>query len=171
MSEAMGKARFIGMMRSEREQWEGLLAELDDAQMVRPGVAGDWSAKDVIAHVTAYERGLVEWLEAAARGESLTFADLDHPDLDHRNTLLYARNQGRPLDDVLLESNRIFERLMELVESLSEEELTDPARSDWYVRPRWKESRPLWECIADDSVRHYRQHVPGIQAWLNFGGR
>ena len=143
-----------------------MLAEVGEMRMVRPGVAGDWSMKDIVAHVTAYERGLVEWLEAASRGESVRFADFDHPDVDYRNALIFSGNCSRSLQEVLLESARAFQRLLKLVEALLEEELTDPDQTEWFVRPRWNESRPLWECIADDSYRHYQQHLPDIRAWL-----
>ncbi len=162
----MNKAAFLDTMRAERERWEALLAEVGEPRMERPGVAGDWSVRDIVAHVTAYERGLVEWLEAASRGECLSFPDLDHPDVDYRNAAILRENEGRPLEDILLESRRVFQRLLQVVQALSEEELVDPERTAWYVTPRWKEARPLWKCIADDSYQHYHQHVPGIRAWL-----
>jgi hypothetical protein len=44
--------------------------------------------------------------------------------------------------------------------------LVDPERTEWFVKPRWGEQRPLWKCIADDSIRHYAQHVPDLERWL-----
>ncbi len=109
----MNKAAFLDTMRAERERWEALLAEVGEPRMERPGVAGDWSVRDIVAHVTAYERGLVEWLEAASRGECLSFPDLDHPDVDYRNAAILRENEGRPLEDILLESRRVFQRLLQ----------------------------------------------------------
>jgi hypothetical protein len=167
IDDGMNKARFLDTMRSERERWEALLAEVGELRMERPGVAGDWSVRDVVVHVTAYERGLVEWLEAASRGESAEFPVLDHPDVEYRNAAILRENQGRPLEDVLLEAKQVFQRLLQLVRALSEEELTDPEHTEWFVKPRWKESRPIWKCIADDSYRHCQQHIPDIRAWLD----
>jgi hypothetical protein len=167
----MNKAEFLRTMRSERERWEALLAEVSEARMERPGVSGDWSVRDIIAHVTAYERGLVEWLEAASRGESVAFPVLDHPDVDRRNAAILRENEGRPLEDILLESRRVFERLLQVVQALSEEELVDAERTAWTVKPRWGEARALWRCIADDSYKHYHQHIPDIRAWLEQAGR
>ncbi len=162
----MNKIEFLKAMRLERERWETLLAKVDETYMSEPGVAGDWSLKDLVAHVTAYERGLVQWLRAGLRGELLELPDLDHPDVDYRNALIFAENQNRPLQEVLAESRQVFEQLLGLVESLSEEELFNPERTEWFVRPRWHESRSLWSCIADDSYRHYQQHVPDVRAGL-----
>jgi len=153
-------------METERMRWKTLLAEIPDERMVQAGVTGDWSVKDIIAHVTAYEQGLVKWLEAALRGELLELPDLDHPDVDQRNAVIFSRNRDRLLEEVLLESEEVFEQLLELVRGLAEQDLMEPDKSEWFVRPRWNESRPLWKCIADDSYEHYHQHIPGIRAWL-----
>ena len=77
-----------------------------------------------------------------------------------------SENQNRPCHDVLLESKQVFQRLLQLVEALPEEELTDAQRTEWFVTPRWHERRALWKCIADDSFKHYRQHIPDIRDWL-----
>jgi hypothetical protein len=167
MDNRMSKARFLKTMQAERERWEALLARLNATQMAQPGVTGDWSVKDIVAHVTAYEHGLVEWLEAASRGESIEFPDLDHPDVDYRNALIFQKKREWPLEEILLESKEVFRRLLQLVQALSEEDLVDPERTAWFVEPRWKEHRPLWKCIADDSYKHYHQHIPDIRAWLD----
>jgi hypothetical protein len=166
MNGDMSKLAFLKAMREERERWEASLAGVDDALMVQPGVAGEWSLKDIVAHVTAYERGLVEWLEAASRGQSLAFPNLDHPDVDHRNAVIFAQNRHRPLSDVLLESRQVFRRLSQLVQALPEQELLDAEKTEWFVRPRWNQKRPLWKCIADDSFEHYHQHIQDVRRWL-----
>jgi hypothetical protein len=170
MNGEMTKARFLEVMRSERERWEALLGKIDKAEMEHPGVAGNWSVRDIIVHVTAYERGLVEWLEAAMSGEVKTFADLDHPDVDYRNGVILEKSQGRSLEEIEAEADRVFGRLMELVEAMAGEELAEAERVEWYVKPRWGERRVLWECIADDSYRHYGQHIEDIRRWLEEEG-
>jgi hypothetical protein len=139
----MTKAKFLETMRSERERWEALLSQIDAEKMEHPGVAGNWSARDIIVHVTAYERGLVEC-----------------------NAAILEEKQACSLKEIEIEAGRVFERLMALVKAIPEEELLEAGRSEWYVKPRWGEQRPLWECIADDSYRHYRQHVEDIRRWL-----
>ncbi len=94
----------------------------------------------------------------------MEFPVLDDPNLDHRNAIIFAENQRRPLQDVLKDAERGFRRLLELVRALSEEELIDPEQTEWFVIPRWKESRPLWKCIADDSYSHYHQHIPDMRS-------
>ena len=52
MNERMSKARFLDMMQSARKRWVSLLAQIDEAEMERPGVTGRWSVRDIVAHVT-----------------------------------------------------------------------------------------------------------------------
>ena len=166
MEDQMHKAKLIAQLKSGREEWEALLARVDDARMTTPGVAGEWSVKDTVSHVTAYERWLVSWLQAVSRGELPEHSILENADIDQRNAAIFEQNRDRPLNEVLSEAQGTFEQLLAAVEVLSDEDLTDAARSDWFVKPYWKVSRPLWECIAGDSYEHYREHAADIQAWL-----
>ena len=166
MNERMSKTRFLDMMQSARERWDSLLAQIDEAEMERPGATGRWSARDIVAHVTAYERGLVKWLESARRGESKIFSDLDHPDVNHRNVIILEQIQGCTLEQIKVEAEIVFGQLLELVGAIPEEELIGSEQAEWYVRPRWGAQRALWECIADDSYRHYAQHIGDIRRWL-----
>jgi hypothetical protein len=165
----MDKDTFLTTLRAERQGWTALFRQADPRLHDRPGVVGEWTLVDLLAHVSAYEGGLVEWLQAALRGEAASFPVLDHPDLDHRNKLIYQQNRGRAFEDVLRETEDQFARLLELVQALPEEDLLDPERAHWFVEPRWKSPKPLWECIADDSYRHFHQHLPDLQAWVGGG--
>lgn len=158
------------LMRSQRGRWRRLLRDVASSDMEQPGADGIWSVRDLIIHVTAYERGLVEWLEAAKLGEVKEFPILDHEDVDYRNMKILERKSQLSAGEAAEEASDVFERLMDLIEATSEEELLDPDKVEWYVKPRWKQSRALWECIADDSFRHYDQHYGNVEAWLSTKG-
>jgi hypothetical protein len=162
----MKKRSFLQKMAEERSRWLELLARAGEDRLSIPGVEGELTLKDIVAHVSAYERGLVKWLEEAQVGRVAEFQILDHPDLDYRNEEIYLANRDLTVQQVLDTSEIVFNRLVDLISKVSEQDLIDSARSEWYVRPRWKQARALWECIADDSYRHYHQHIPGIGAWL-----
>src|SRR5438445_8580119 len=65
----MRRADLLAELNSEYEAWEGLLAQIGEDRMEEPGVAGSWSIKDVIAHLTAWRRRTVGRLESVARGQ------------------------------------------------------------------------------------------------------
>jgi len=82
----MNKSEWLGTLQTERAQWDALVAEVGQARMTQPGAAGEWSVKDVIAHVTWFEREMVGVLRAhgvfdqlLAGMQSLTEEDLHDP--------------------------------------------------------------------------------------------
>ena len=162
----MDKIKLLSMIRTERARWETLLAEVGEGQMTQAGVEGEWSVKDIIAHVTAYERWIVARLQSALRGEALRL-EIDQLDLDQRNARVFEENRNRPLHYVLAESQRVFQQLLKLVQALSDEDLTDPHRLEPFLDPLWTDGLPVWKCIAADSYEHYHQHIPSIRAWLD----
>lgn len=161
----MNKRELLEIIQTERARWQALLAEVGEARMTQAGVEGSWSVKDIVAHVTTYERWLVERLEAARRGEQLKIA-ADQLALDPRNALIQEENKAEPLPKVLEQSQQVFQRLVTELEKLSDKDLTDPDRLGSHLDPAWTEGLPLWQCIAADSYEHYRDHTPAIRIWL-----
>ncbi len=124
--EAMTKARFLKTMRAERRQWEETITAVGEERMTLPGFAGVWSVRDVVAHITAYERWLLERLEAAARGEEAAPSVLDDGDMERRNLAAHELTRGLSLAEVQAEAQRVWSGLMKVAERASEAELIEP---------------------------------------------
>ena len=120
----MNKSMFLDTLRAGRAQWEALLAQVGESRMLQPGVAGEWSVKDIIAHVTWGEREMVGVLHA----RTLVGSDLWNLPQDDRNAVVFEENRDRPLQGVLGEAQQVYAQLLEAVEALTEEDLTDPRR-------------------------------------------
>ena len=69
MSISTTKQQLLEQVQQEREQWEGLLAEIGFERMEVPGVTGDWTMKDTLAHLVTWWRREVALLASAQRGE------------------------------------------------------------------------------------------------------
>ena len=48
----MEKSEVISRVRTERNRWNDIMAQIDDDLMLKSGVEGHWSAKDILAHST-----------------------------------------------------------------------------------------------------------------------
>src|SRR5919198_2082867 len=129
----MRKAQLLNDLHAENEGWEALLAEIGEARMTEPGVAGHWSMKDVVAHLTGWRQRTVARLQAAARGEpeppSPWPAHL-HTD-DEINDWIYEVNHDRSLAEVLSDSWQTFQALVEAIQALPEDDVIDPDRFPW----------------------------------------
>jgi len=155
MNGYVNKTQFLDMMRTARAQWEALLAEIPAAWMTEPGVEGEWSVKDIIAHIAWGERETL----GVAQAHALVGSDLWQVSEDERNAAVFEQNRGRDLREVLGESRHVFQQYVEAVDALSEEELNDPRRFQG-LPEGW---RP-WRILYDPT--HYEVHAQSIRTWL-----
>ena len=171
----MSKAELLTTIRRERADWEQLVEQAAD-RIEQSGAAGNWSVKDVVAHLCAYERWLGGLLGGPVRRLPDPPAGVDMNDLHQRNAWLHALDRERSVEDIRAEARTVHEQLVAMVAARSEEDLRTvytfgpddelvPAAPGETTGPRW----PLWRWVVDATFDHYRQHVPSLRAWLGHG--
>ena len=156
----MDKAEFIRRVETARCEWNGLLAQVDDDLMLKSGIEGDWSAKDILAHVMWYEREMVRLLNS----RSLIGSDLWELPLDDRNDEIHKEVKGMSLNAVRLGSEDAFGELIRQLNRLPEEAFGDPAHFQ-NMPSEWKP----WDVIASNTFRHYREHSDSIRQLAESG--
>ena len=62
----MQQAAFLDQIKTARLAWDAQLARLRPDQTSIPGVVGNWSVKDLVAHITWSEREMVGVLRSRA---------------------------------------------------------------------------------------------------------
>jgi hypothetical protein len=129
--------------------------------MIEPGVEGDWSVKELVAHLTWYERVVVMGAQQILRRGFYEPSGLAALGLDERNARIAAEARATPLREVLAEAERVFEQLCALIAACPDDILNDPRRLGMPL-----EVAP-WTLVADNTYEHYRQHAPAIRAWLD----
>jgi uncharacterized protein (TIGR03083 family) len=149
----MNKAGLIDALRSQRERLEAALAEMNEAQITKPGDASHWSVKDILAHLTYWERTMVDNLERTARGEP---PQDEAGTTDAINDRVYVRNRARPLADVLADFRQTYQRLLDNIQTLPEETLNGPSPFES------QKGKRLWEYVAGESLEHYKDHIEQI---------
>jgi len=161
MDTPITKAGLLHELRAVRAEWDALMAEVGAARMTKPGAAGDWSVKDVIAHLTSYNRWFVHASEAHFRGEMPPLDGTEGMDFEQRNQYRHQQTREHSLADVQAESQQMFDRLLEVVEAHSEEFLTQPQQFEGALGPLL-----VWKMIEGDGYEHYRDHMRSIRVWL-----
>ena len=141
MSERMTKEKFVEMIEAGWKDWEAAVAKVPGERMMEAGVSGFMSLKDVMAHVTWYEREMVRVIKARA----VVGSELWGLPLDERNAAVYEEIRNLPLEKVLADSKAVHAEFMEGVRGLSEDELND--HSHFAEMP--EEWLP-WEMIASN---------------------
>jgi hypothetical protein len=133
MTKHATKAALVEDVRAVRGRLEKTLAELSPEEIIRPGVIGDWSAKDVMAHLMDWEQRFVGWYEAGARGETpeTPAPGLSWRQLDILNQRIFEQYQEMPLEEVMAKSEASYQKILALIESIPEAELFEPGRYAW----------------------------------------
>ena len=132
----ISKKQLLAEMQSEQAAWLALLDETGEENMTQPEVAGGWSIKDIVAHITGWRRRTVLRFRAALDPTvDMTPdypAELDEDDeVDQINAWIDKANRDRPLADVLNDSREVFQQLVKACDALSDEQLNDPQRFPW----------------------------------------
>jgi hypothetical protein len=161
MDDLMTKPLLLETLRSKRAEWDALLAEVPESRMTEPGVSGEWSVKDMIAHLTFHERWFADRMQEQLCGQSYTPTELDFMDFDRRNDLIFQQQRDRPLPDVLAESREAFRLLIEGIQAHTEAFLTEPQQFEGAPEPVI-----IWQMLRGDVYDHYGQHAPSLRAWL-----
>jgi hypothetical protein len=155
------KAELLDVMQAERSNWVALLDEVGRARLTEPGAAGDWSLKDVIAHLTYYEDAIAAWLDRARRGEPQPPSEFAGLNMDERNAAIYERNKDRAVEDIVRDSERAFQRSLDAVQGLRDEDLHDHE----FTR-RYDSEYSAHDLIEGDTYGHYQEHIAMVRGWL-----
>lgn len=163
----MNKSDLLHWLQTENRQWEAFLDQIGPERMEQPGVAGNWSIKDIIAHLVDWQPRLISRLQAAQRGEPEPPPPWPaHLQTDDEiNAWIYEANRGRSVREVLDTSRHVFQQLLAAIEALPDDVRIETIRS------AGREHNLVW--IGDqrfpvgEFFDHFHDdHEPEIRAWL-----
>jgi tetratricopeptide (TPR) repeat protein len=146
------KTRLIQLLDLSRTFQRQLIADLDPAERTAPGAWENWSLKDELAHVIAWQLNTLARIAAQIHAESVP----DFGDTQTINRAIYDTNRDRALADVVAEGDRAYADFVQVIDSLSEDNLFQPERfSD-------REKRSIAAQIMSNGfehpVVHYADH-------------
>ncbi len=151
MSKHATKAAFVDDIRVQRKRLVKNLAGFSPEEMVRPGLIGDWSGKDGLAHLMDWEQLFIGWYQAGRRGEKVETPapGLTWREMDLLNQRIYEQYKDMPLEEVLATSAASYEQILALLEGIPEDELFAPGCYPWLNGGR------LVDWAAANTCNHY----------------
>ena len=152
------QAELLEQIRAEHELWNDLVAEVGAERMEQPGPMGDWTFKDMAAHLTGWRERTIDRLEAGPGADPPTPWPAHLTGDDEINDWIYAQNRDRPLSDVLADADRSYARLAAAVQALPEEDVTTPGSFNWL------EGATLTDVELFGHL--HEEHEPDVRAWL-----
>lgn len=158
----MDKEGILISIQTERRRLEKNLANLTDQELIEPGVIGDWSVKDILAHLVDWEQRFLGWYQAGLRGEvpQIPAPDMTWRDLDKLNQLIYEENKDRSLSSVLGDFETSYEQVLETVKSIPEQDIFPVGRYAWTGKAN------LNAYIMANTANHYRWAKTQIRKWV-----
>lgn|SRR5262249_32939886 len=126
-------------------------AGLADSQLMEPGVTGEWSVRDILAHITTWEEEALKYLPLILEGVRPPRYSTKYGGIDAFNALMTKQKAGLSLSDVLNQLDEIHGRLLDYVRQAPEEQFT--------VETRFRRRLRL------DTYSHYPKHAKAIRNW------
>lgn len=126
-------------------------AGLSDAQMTKPGVTGDWSVKDILAHITTWEEEALKYLPLILEGGRPPRYSVRYGGINAFNAQMTEQKRGLSLSDVLKQLDETHHRLIKYIHQVPEDQFTKETR----FRRR----------LRQDTYSHYPKHARSIRQW------
>jgi len=134
--------------------WEELKASyagLSDSELMEPGVTGDWSVRDIIAHVTSWEEEALTHLSTILAGGKPPRYSVMYGGIDAFNAKATESKSNLLLSEVLRQRDDIHRRLIDFIQSAPE---------DQFIRETRFRRR-----LRLDTYSHYPIHAEEIRKW------
>ncbi len=146
-----GRKRLLERLEKAWSDFRSCYEGLSEADLLRPGVSGAWSVRDVIAHVTWWEEQALEHLPAILEGRTPPRYSVAYGGIDAFNAIMTERTKGLSLAEVFERQHHTHSRLLRFLEQVPEEHLAREGR----FRRR----------LRLDTYGHYAKHARAIRAW------
>jgi uncharacterized damage-inducible protein DinB len=147
------KAEALNRVRASHARLEQAIAPLTAEQMEAEGMAGGWSVKVTLGHITWWEEVALHALRGQPDEDILPGEEWN---TDRANAVLFARNQRRPLDEVLAAFHASYAELLRELERMPAARLDEPG----------PHSGSMSELIAGNTYAHYDEHANLLEADL-----
>ncbi|MDQ3855915.1 MAG: maleylpyruvate isomerase N-terminal domain-containing protein [Chloroflexota bacterium] len=131
-------------------------AGLSDTELQEPGVTGDWSVKDVLAHVSIWEEEALKYLPLIIEGgRPPRYATVGG--IDAFNARMIQEKRGLSVIEVRRQLDETHARLRAFVRAAPAGQLTRETRARRRLRL--------------DTYGHYPEHTAAIRSWRERTGR
>jgi hypothetical protein len=159
------KAELLERIHSSYAALEQTIGQLQEAQFTAP-IDGSWSAKDLLAHVTAWQQVMLQFHVGGQPFNDvvgLTSVPYATTPVDQINEAFYERDKDLPLAQVLQSFRDGHQQLVTTLDRMSEADLfrayTPAGRGP-------NSAGQLIDWVIGDSYEHYDEHRATIQKLL-----
>jgi len=164
------KDHILAALREQFDRWEELLASLSEEQVTIPSFDFNWSIKDVIAHLWAWQQISIARVESGWQDHEPEYPkwmievgkDWEE-NADRTNARIYENTHDKTWSEIHQNWKEGFLQLLELGNKISERDLLDGSK---YI---WLKGYSL-AFILVASYDHHQEHLEKLLGWLREQG-
>lgn len=146
------KAAILARMATSWAALQAAVAGLDPETIARPGTWGEWSLKDLHAHLAYWNESTMHYLEGLVSGEWPPAAGGTGATTDEINENVYRANRTQSLADLQHALHVSYLAVRTAVKSV-------PALT--YTEEQQPE--PIRQKVAEDTYLHYEEHLADVE--------
>lgn len=118
-------------------------------------VVGDYSFKDVVAHMESWEQFLIDSLEEI-KNKTIK---VGKPNIKKINLGFYEKNKRRDLDEVMTTSLKTHSEMIDYIKVIDYKILSDP-------EPYYPDKNDIYTMITHCTTRHYPWAINHLRKFL-----
>ena len=148
------KATTLKLVDDEYQNLRKAIDGLDAAALQRIWF-GEWSVKDIIAHVLGWQKEMTGALQRIARGEKPTPEGVDYSDTDTWNAKFSLVMKQQLPSTVVAEWGQVHQVYMKAARAIPDERFAQ------------KDGKPstVSRLLEGSGYGHFREHAAQIRAW------
>lgn len=145
------RQKVLGRLDKSWSEFKESYAGLSQTGMLKSGVVGKWSIRDIIVHVTSWEEEALKHLPVILQGGRPRRYSVLYGGIDAFNAMITENRKNLSFREVLRQQDFVHRQLVELIESVPEEHLGGETKFRHRLRL--------------DTYGHYRKHAAAIRNW------
>lgn len=147
----MDRSQLLKRLDKAWVDFKASYAGLAEAELLEPGVTGNWTVRDIIAHVTWWEEEALTHLPLILDGGRPPRYSVKYGGIDAFNAQMTAQKKSLSLSEVLQQQADTHRRLIDYIQHAPEEQFIHETR----FRRR----------LRLDTYGHYPKHAQAIRKW------
>jgi hypothetical protein len=160
------KEHILAALKEKFDGWEKLLASLSEEQIAAPRFDFDWSIKDVIAHLWAWQQISIARMEAGLQNREPQFpkwivesVENWEEDADQVNAVTFEHNHNKSWSEIHLKWRNGFLQLLQIASEIPEINLLATGLYPWLG-----DFSLAFILVA--SYDHHQEHYERLTTWL-----
>jgi hypothetical protein len=149
------KEELLNNLDHEYKTFLDTVEGLDEAHLIEVWL-GEWSIREIVAHLSGWHREIGAGLERMARGERPFPEGTNFDDVDNWNEKFASATRGMMASDVLRELEKSHAYFVHAASLISDD--------------RYQPGKTAQGIVDGAGIHHYREHAEQIRAWRSSRG-